>query len=196
MKPYYSDDLVTLYCGDCREVLPHIQADVLASDPPYPNNGGHFDEAVDVACDVLQGGAWREAIVFWNELTQPPVPLPLTAVHVWHRTNVNGRPYEAAYQYAADGRKRRSDVMRYPAVFGGVGPGCHEYLGHPTQKPMVIMRRLLEKTAPGVVLDPFAGVGSTLAAAKYIGRHAIGVELEERWCEQAARRLSQGVLVA
>lgn len=195
MTPYYSDERVTLYHGDCREVLPQITADVLVSDPPYPNNAGHFHEAVDIARKILRAGKWREVIAFWSELEPPPVPLPLIAVHIWHRTNVNGRPYEPAFHFAADGRKRRSEVMQHPAIFDGAGPGCHEYLGHPTQKPMVIMRRLLEKTSPGVILDPFAGSGSTLVAAKYLGRNAVGIEIDERYCEIAARRLAQGVLV-
>jgi hypothetical protein len=193
MEPYYADDTVTLYLGDCREVLPLIEGNVLVSDPPYPNNAGHFDEAVPVARQVLSWTRWLEAIVFWTELEQPSVPLPPVAVHVWHRTNVNGRPYEPAFHFAVDGRKRRSDVIRHPAVFDGAGPGCHEYLGHPNQKPISVMRQLLEKTN-GLIVDPFAGSGSTLVAAKYAGRRSVGIEREERYCEIAAKRLQQEVL--
>jgi len=152
MRPYYADELVTLWLGDCREVTAWLDADVLVTD------------------------------------------LPLVAVHVWHRTNVNGRPYEPAYQFAMDGNKKRSDVMRHPAIFDGAGPGCHDYLGHPTQKPVPIMHTLIGKCPPGTIADPFAGSGSTLVAARNLGRKAIGVELDERYAEMAARRLSQGVL--
>ena len=190
MKPYYEDGSVTIYHGDCMELMP--VAGVLVTDPPYPNNAGYFDGSVEVARILLS--KWdSDAIVFWSELERPMLPAPLVAVHVWHRTNVNGRPYEPAYQFALDGKKRRSEVMRHAAIFDGVGPGCYEYAGHPTQKPVAIMRRLIEKVG-GTILDPFMGSGTTLLAAKDLGRKAIGIEIEEAYCEIAARRLSQEVM--
>ena len=189
---YYEHAGITIYHGDCREVLPSLAADALVTDPPYPNNAGHFLDGIETAREVL--GAWkRDALVFWSELEQPRLPNSLVAVHVWHRTNVNGRPYEPIYHFAVDGRKRRSEVFQQAAIFDGAGPGCRDYLGHPTQKPLGLMRRLLGKTA-GIVCDPFMGVGSTLVAALNTNRRAIGIEIEERYCEIAAKRLSQEVL--
>ncbi len=196
MNPFYEDDAVTLYLGDAREMRWPIACEdtAVVTDPPYPNNAGHFAVAVDIARGVLARLSDCEAIVFWSELEHPPVLLPLVAVHIWHRANVNGRPYESIYQFSPDGAKRRSEVLRHAAIFDGVGPGCNEYLGHPTQKPVALMRLLIEKTAAEVIVDPFAGSGSTLRAAKDAGRLAIGFEIEERYCEIAARRCAQEVL--
>lgn len=191
-EPYYSDGFVTIYHGDCRDVLP-VAAEVLVTDPPYPNGAGHFDADVDVARTVL--GAWTgPALIFWHELEVPPVALPLIALHVWHRTNTN-RPdnYEAIFEFRPDGQKRASRVYPYPVVYPGL-TGCVEATGHPTQKPVDLMRALLGRVPEGTVLDPFMGSGTTLRAAKDLGRRAIGIERDERWCEVAARRMGQEVL--
>ena len=195
MTPYYEDDAVTLHLGDCREFLPLLPLSAsLVTDPPYPNNAGYFLGDVQAAIEMLTARPWPEMLVFWSELERPPVNASLVAVHIWHRSNVNGRPYEPIYHYAAS-TKRRSEVLRHAAIFDGAGPGCAEYLGHPTQKPVVLMRRLLGLVRePGVIVDPFAGSGSTLRAAKDVGRRAIGIEKDERYCEIAAKRLAQEVL--
>jgi len=171
--------------------------DVLTRAPPYPNNAGHFDDAVKTAREVLS--SWqKEAVVFWSELEFPPVSSDAVAVHIWHRTNVNGKPYEPAFHFSPDGVKRRSLVLRHCAIndgaTGSTNPASPAFAsGHPTQKPTGVMETLIGLTR-GLVADPFAGSGSTLIAARNLGRRAIGVELEERYCEIAARRLAQDVL--
>ena len=194
MRPYYEADGITIYHGDCREFKDRVP--VLVSDPPYPNNAGHFEDGIAAAREFL--GAWegREAMIFWSEMERPPCWLPLVAVHIWHRNNVNGRPYEPVSHFAHDGKKRRSCILSLPAVFGGVGPGCWEYLGHPTQKNVDLMRHLIGMLSDetGTILDPFMGTGTTLRAAKDMGRRAIGIEVEEQYCEVAAKRMAQGVL--
>ena len=199
MSIYYQDELVTLYHGDCREQTAWLDADVLVTDPPYPNASGHFDDAVAVAREVLP--RWTgEAVVFWTEVEFPPLALPRVAVHIWHRTNVNGKPYEPAFHYAPDEVKRRSIVVRHaainPGATGSDQVGSKVWAsGHPTQKPVGVMERLIAATkTPGVIADPFAGSGSTLVAARNMGRKVVGVEYEERYCEVIAKRLDQYAL--
>lgn len=192
MTPYYADDLVTLYHCDARR-MPQQPVGAVVTDPPYPNNAGHFTDAVGVAeefCRTFLADHW---LVFWHTLTPPPVPLPLVARHIWHRTNTN-RPdnYEAIYEFHADGRKRPSRVLPYAVIAQGL-TGCHEATEHPTQKNVKLMHRLVQMTT-GTVLDPFAGSGTTLRAAKNLGRRAVGVEVEARYCQIAASRLAQDVL--
>lgn len=73
---------------------------------------------------------------------------------------------------------------------------CHGSAYHPTQKPLEVIAPLIEYSCPpgGLVVDPFAGSGTTLLAARMLGRKAIGIEGREEYCEVAARRLSQGIL--
>ena len=197
MNPYYQDDQVTLYHGDCLDIDAWLDADVLVTDPPYPNSSGHFLAAVDTARTAIN--RWqREAIVFWSEVElPPPSELPLVAVHIWHRTNVNGKIYEPAFHFNPNGTKRRSMLVSHAAINpGSTGSdqvGSHVWAsGHPTQKPVGVMERLIRVTnGTGTIADPFSGSGSTLVAARNLGRKAIGVELEERYCEIIAKRLDQ-----
>lgn len=115
--------------------------------------------------------------------------------HVWHRTNTN-RPdnYEAIYHYAQDGIRRPSRVLPFAVIAKGL-TGCKEATDHPTQKNVKLMRTLIQMSkSEGTILDPFVGTGTTLRAAKDLGRKAIGIEIEERWCEVAANRMAQEVL--
>lgn len=194
MKPYYEDDSCTIYHGDCREVLPVVgNSTAVVTDPPYPNNAGHFTGAIAVARQVLRTYTAPHWFVFWHPLERPPVPYPFVGLHAWHRTNTN-RPdnYEAIYEFAQDGRERACRIFPFAVIHPDL-TGCKEATGHPTQKNLKLMRRLVSLTS-GTVFDPFMGSGSTLRAAKDLGRKAIGVEIEERYCEIAAKRLSQEVL--
>lgn len=104
-----------------------------------------------------------------------------------------GNSHEEIYVY---GHWPRGDKPRMPSVLRTNDGMAHlaRTIGHPTPKPISLMERLVRYAPSGVVVDPFSGSGSTLVAAKNIGRTAVGVELDERYCEIAARRLSQGVL--
>ena len=180
-----------LYLGDAVEVVPLLRADCVVSDPPYPNNAGHFVEGIDAArkcMKLIQAPHW---IVFWTETEPPPVPLPLVAVHVWHRTNTN-RPdnYESAFEFHTDGRKRASRVLPYCVI----APGLTGIVasGHPTEKHVGLMREIVRRTT-GTVLDPFMGSGTTGVACEKLGRTFIGIERDENWFDIACRRITDAM---
>jgi DNA modification methylase len=215
VKPYYADASVMLFHGDCREVTDWLAADVLVTDPPYGIRweSGQFSNAVDPVTDAIAGdldtsvrdaalGAWgdRPALVFGS--WRVPRPARINNRLIWHKAaNIPGhrtQPWFAAdeeiYQLGTGftGRPEQNVLATYDRRDGANGQVAR--LGHPTPKPVGLMERLITKCPPGVIADPFAGSGSTLLAARNLGRKAVGVELEERYCEIAARRLAQDVL--
>lgn len=195
VKPYYQDDACTIWHGDCREILPTLDpVDLVLTDPPYPNAAGYFTDAIEVAARVISNVSLRtnRALVFWDKMQVPSCDLPLVARHIWHRTNTN-RPdnYEAIYEFAKDGTKRASRVYPFAVICIGL-TGCSEATGHPTQKNIKLIESLLGEA--DTILDPFMGSGTTLVAAKNLGRKAIGIEIEEKYCEIAVKRLRQEVL--
>lgn len=229
MTPYYADDSVTLYRGDCLTVLPQlgIEVDVTITDPPYDANthkmaksnrgsrGGTND--IDFAAytvDDLRGTLgllaaqtrrwviatvdYRHAVSFHDS---PPDGLRLLRIGVWAKPNpmpqISGdRPGQGWESIVF---LHKTDVR--PAWNGG-GRSSVWYLpadgnqGHPTAKPLVMVREWVRLfTEPGdLILDPFAGSGTTLRAAKDEGRRAVGVELDPKYAEVAAARLRQEAL--
>jgi hypothetical protein len=121
---------------------------------------------------------------------------------IWHKAaNIPGhrtQPWFAAdeeiYQLGTGftGKPEQNVIVTHDRRDGAHGEVAK--LGHPTPKPLMLMERLVAKCPPGVIADPFAGSGSTLVAARNLGRRAIGVELEERYAEVVARRLAQDCL--
>ena len=185
-----------VYLMDCLDGMKQIEdksVDLVLTDPPYPNNAGHFIDGIESANALLKSIVCNHLIVFWDEMTVPPVPLPLVARHVWHRSNTN-RPdnYEAIYEFNKDGIKRPSRVFRAPVICEGL-TGCYEATGHPTQKPTKLMEAILKiSTNPGMtVLDPFLGSGTTCVACKKLGRNFIGIEKEPAYVEIAKKRLEK-----
>ena len=224
MKPYYEDESVRLFHGDCLEVTDWLEADVLVTDPPYgigwstnaswknaQGGGGHRStgQATSIANDkdtasrdaALQSWGDKPAAVFGDILNHRPEG----AVHVL----ISAKPIDAGIRGARAGRRKDVEGIYllgpWPVGVGGessilrtgglvAGPtGVSFRAGHPHAKPLDVMGEVVG-LLPGVIADPFAGSGSTLVAARNLGRKAIGVELEERYCELIAKRLSQGVL--
>jgi DNA modification methylase len=214
LTPYYEDDAVTIYHGDALDVLPALldAGCVLVTDPPYgiahssnrpgaPRRGRAIanDESTAVRDAVLRAWAGRPAIVFGSCRVAAP-PMPLRATLVWDKGGHVGMgdldlPWKQNWEHiyvSGPGFVGRRDtgVLRFNAL----APWAGAYT-HPHEKPVELLRELVGKCAPlATVLDPFMGSGTTLRAAKDLGRKAIGIEIEERYCEIAARRMGQDVM--
>ncbi len=209
--PYYEADGITIYCGDCRDILPEINADVLVTDPPY---GMDFvsswtthrpianDKDTSARDDALALWGDRPALVFgtWRVAR----PAQTRQVITWLKSSVGpgmgdlslpwGCATEEIYVIGTGWHGTRRPNFIATSEQRGNPYGHSAVFGHPTPKPVELMRWLIECAPAGIVVDPFAGVGATAIAAKQLGRLAIGIELEERYCEMAVKRLSQGVL--
>jgi len=208
MKPYYLDDAVTIYHGDCREILPTISgADLVITDPPYGMNFRsnyrlirHDKIANDdkLPLDLIElaiNKARRAAYIFcrWDNLREMPHP---TSVIAWVKNNwsmgdlkhEHGRQWEACCFYP---KNEHEFITRIPDVIYAEKTGNEL---HPTQKPEALINRIIVANVGDLILDPFMGSGTTLRSAKDMGRRAIGIELDERYCEVAAKRMAQEVL--
>ncbi len=202
MTPYYEHEGITIYHGDCRDVLPEalFGAGAVVTDPPY----GHGSK--------WSGGTWAANPIYdltfkWDakpvdqsliELVTASAPVSI----VWGGNYYSLPPSRCWLSWVktqqmgtmADFEMAWTNLDR-PAKLFRESRNPDGQREHPTQKPVSLMRWCLSFCPEhGAILDPFMGSGTTLVAAKAIGRMAIGIEIEERYCEIAARRLSQGVL--
>jgi len=223
MTPYYDEDGITIYHGDCREILQSIPVvDVCITDPPYgeethagARTGSRGDRPLVnfqsltsteliSAFSLLRVRRWLVATVEWRHMlsleTDTPGNLSFIRFGVWVKPN--GAP-----QFTGD---RPGTGWEAVAILHGPaspmawnGGGRHAVWSipktegdHPTGKPSRLVRDFVNLFSnPGeTIIDPFMGSGSTLVAAKNLGRRAIGIEIEERYCEIAAKRLYQKVL--
>jgi site-specific DNA-methyltransferase (adenine-specific) len=213
---FHEEPGITLYCGDCREILPYVRADLLVTDPPYgigadrnlranKRHGLALVPSRDYgrgAWDAAPPPAWliswciqsaRHAIVWGgNYLSLGASPCWL----VWDKDNgLNGyADCELAWTNLPGAvRRLRYRWMGMLQEHGGDGK---EERWHPTQKPLSVMRWAIQQAPPDLatILDPFMGSGTAVVAAKDLGRRAIGIERDPRYCEIAVKRLRQGVL--
>lgn len=210
MRPYYEQDGITIYHGDCREVLAALsQADLLLTDPPYgiflaevrngfmAQRGGQdaaqWDAAPSAELLNLVLGFGKHSIV-WGFGYFADVLGKCVAPLVWDK--------QTGANYFADG-----ELAWTSFTSGTLRIFRHQWCGafkasergeqfHPTQKPVALMQWCMERAPARIatVVDPFMGSGSVLVAARNTGRRAVGIEIEERYCEIAARRLDQTVL--
>lgn len=201
VKPYYERSGVTIYCGDCRELLPQLPpVDLVCTDPPYGLGdrwqGGTWGSAPeyrdarrwDVRADesfLLEiVGKGRSAILWGGNYYALP---PCRGILAWVKSNAVPTMADLEIAWTTFDRPAK-------AWHSGVNPdGKHL---HPTQKPLHLMRWSIMQAGDDIdlILDPFCGSGTTLRAAKDLGRKAIGIDVHEPYCEIAARRLDQEVL--
>lgn len=228
MTPYFAADGVTIYRGDCRDVLEalNVRADLLLTDPPYGQqfNGRGESTAkaniradgarqgmrvvrqmLDVVGDRLAPDAHAYLFCHWESWPDfydaASSYLAIKNALVWHKDRGGmgdteleyARDYEVALFGVVGGERRPLAGRRDGAVIVGHPPVASRDRVHPTEKPVSLVRYLIEKSCPpgGLVLDPFAGSGPVGVAARDTGRRAILIELDEAYCEAAAQRLAQ-----
>jgi DNA modification methylase len=227
VRPYYEHAGITIYHGDCRDVLPVVSGDVAITDPPYGiglvtktsdfRNSKHFDHGQSLMASVLYADdparvramlnqaiplmlrRVQRALVFCGPrlLWSYPEPSAIGGVFTpvgagrspWGFQCVHPILYYGPDPFLKDGKGSR------PNGFRTEQPNLERF-DHPCSKPIGWMVWAVERASRvgEMVIDPFAGSGTTLVAAKNVGRKAIGIEIEERYCEIAAKRLSQGML--
>lgn len=219
--PYYDHDGITLYHGDCRDILPEMpdaSVDLVLTDPPYgigfSGYESHDDVATDYAGVLLPAVAEAERLMvpgalafFWQAMLH---------THKWHDWFPNGYRIFAAAKNFVQYRPTPVQWSWDPVIFWQKGENtrkgiagqrdfhlgntnrwvARESNGHPCPRPLDTVEYIIgiASAAGQLVLDPFAGSGTTLVAAQQLGRRAIGIEIEERYCEIAAKRLEQQVL--
>ena len=222
MTPYYDEDGITIYHGDCREVLPMLKADAVVTDPPYgisdspitgdeggkrrSSNTWHaestWDKSIDpewcrLACQAAPVVAW---FGHWRKRSEVETAMthPLRAEIIWAKDMHVGPPCPLAM------KDERIWVFSAAGVVGRrfdttvwevpvIPTWKHKH--HKNEKPLKLMSRLLAWLPGDSLIDPFMGSGTTLRAAKDRGIKATGIDLDERYCEIAVNRLAQGVLL-
>lgn len=228
MNPYYNVNGITIYHGDCLDVLPTLQPktiDLVLTDPPYgiqyvTARRSRTDQMVApiigdtcIPIDwlpIIKGLSRSRTALYWFTREEgietvrqaiQSIGFGLNTMLVWDKqvtTAGNLKDYGRRTEYIVFGTNgsvrlngnRDGNLLSVPRVNPNV-------MVHPTEKPRALLSYLiLRSTDPAeLVLDPFMGSGSALVAAAELGRHAIGIEIDERYCEIAAQRLTQGMLV-
>jgi DNA modification methylase len=212
--PYYDHAGITIYHGDCREILPTLpKVDLVLTDPPYgigadkgqqarankqggralaPSTDYGFSDwdgvpAPAEAIKAIQEQSAQQVIWGGNYFDLPPSRCWL----VWDKLNGSNNYADCELAWTS----LNGSVRRIRWQWHGMLREGNEDRWHPTQKPLGVMKWALALCPPpnATILDPFMGSGTTLVAAKQLNRRAIGIEVEEKYCEIAAKRLEQEV---
>ena len=214
MKPYYEDAAagIVIYHGDCREILPMLEpVDLVLTDPPYGigeargknKSRGQLAKPKDYGVAAWDDAPPARWMFDWlMEISQHQIifggnffGLPASSCWlVWDKDN-SGDFADCELAWTNLKKAVRKLQWRWNGMLQE-NMGKKEFREHPTQKPLEVMKWAIEQ-APSdcqTILDPFMGSGTTLRAAKDLGRKCIGIEIEEKYCEIAVRRLQQEVL--
>ncbi len=168
--------------------MPELEpVDLVVTDPPYPKMGykkGMFKPLVNFKC---------RQFIFWS--AKNDFPLNYTAIHIWDKHTGCASPYERIFE------RNGNHIFKVYRKYYGIDNEWRAHMfckdiftGHPDQKPIKLILRLIADDKGKNILDPFMGSGTTLVAAKQLGRKSIGIEIEEKYCEIAVKRLSQEVI--
>lgn len=210
-KPYYHDEKygITIYHGDCREILPELpKVDLVLTDPPYGvnfggkstkhttrNNQGYISGDNEIGPTVIrQALQYQDTLVVFPGIRlmfNYPKPADIGCVYCPSGAGVGPWGFVNYHPFLCYGK--RSTAGSYPLSFTSFDT-AHK-CGHPCPKPVKWMEWCINLIPNAdTILDPFMGSGTTLVAAKQLGRKAIGIEIEEKYCEIVVKRLSQDVL--
>jgi site-specific DNA-methyltransferase (adenine-specific) len=196
MQPYYQDESVTIYNANCRDVLPTLDTvDLVLTDPPYGLDFAEWDGEIPEWFEAAR--AIAETVAFTTAPTTAwDYPRP-DWMACWVREAAQSRTSYGGFNHWTPiliyGKcNLKTDVKR----LHGMAAYNEKQNGftHPSPKPLALFRWLIEGLEGHTILDPFMGSGTTLRAAKDLNRKAIGIEIEERYCEIAAKRMSQMVM--
>ena len=212
-KPYYQDNYVTIYLGDCREILPQLpRVDLILTDPPYgigeakgknlsrgkwanPKDYGidNWDDTpIDFALiELVMRKSGNQIIWGGNYYPLPPTSCWL----VWDKENGGNDFADCELAWTSFKSAVRIFRFRWSGMLQGDMKN-KDYRYHPTQKPTALFSWVISKYSQpnNIILDPFLGSGTTAYCAKKLNRKCIGIEIEEKYCEIAAKRCSQSVM--
>jgi site-specific DNA-methyltransferase (adenine-specific) len=199
IHPYYQDNYCTIYHGDCLDIMPQLKpVHLIITDPPWGIKKAEWDDRFPIESINL---FFRKAIGVCVMPGLWAIQDCLSAMGSRYKWIIAG--------YNRNGMTHGAIGYNnwIPAVCGGQirhgGQDAYDFsigrepkFNHPSQKPLPFMLFLVKRLSIEnyTILDPFMGSGTTLAAAKQLNRKAIGIEIEEKYCEIAVRRLSQEVI--
>ena len=201
--PYYEHAGITIYHGDCRDILLHVKADLVLTDPPYGVGLVAFNDDFSLVCPALET---CHASIMACFMSPARLGQLLFGLSSWHFERVLWMEKVADLSFPWRGWLMDSEAIAIFSRPDATWPAplvysrdCYHVApwgksGHPNAKPLSVVRDIILKIGGDLILDPFMGSGTTLVAAKQLGRKAIGIEIEERYCEIAAKRLAQEVL--